>query len=125
MLPKRILVIDDEENICTIIKICLEYLGGWQVLVAKSSSEGLLLAEIELFDLILLDVVMPDMNGLALLRALRINPLTRKIPVILLTAGTQPLNSNECAQLGVAGVITKPFDPVDLPNQIRAFLIWE
>ncbi|MBW4628335.1 MAG: response regulator [Brasilonema octagenarum HA4186-MV1] len=125
MLPKRILVIDDEENLCTIIKISLEYLGGWQVLVATSSSEGLLLVQTELFDLILLDVVMPDMNGLVLLSALRINPVTRTIPVILLTASTQPVNSNESAQLGVAGVIIKPFDPVDLPNQIKVLLRWE
>lgn len=125
MLSKRILVIDDEENLCTIIKISLEYLGGWQVLVATSSSEGLLLAETELFDLILLDVVIPDMDGLVLLRALRINSVTRRIPVILLTARTQPVNSNESAHLGVVGVIIKPFDPVDLPNQIRAFLRWE
>ncbi|NMF65977.1 two-component system response regulator [Brasilonema octagenarum UFV-E1] len=125
MLPKRILVIDDEENLCTIIKISLEYLGGWQVLVATSSSEGLLLVQTELFDLILLDVVMPDMNGLVLLSALRINPVTRTIPVILLTASTQPVNSNESAQLGVAGIIIKPFDPVDLPNQIKVLLRWE
>ncbi|NJM68934.1 MAG: response regulator [Scytonema sp. RU_4_4] len=125
MLAKRILVIDDEANLCVVIKICLEYLGGWQVLTSQSGSEGLLLAETELPDAILLDVMMPDMNGLVLLHALRINPVTRTIPVILLTARTQLVSSNESVQLGVVGIIPKPFDPIELSNQVKVLLKWE
>ncbi|MGH8000165.1 MAG: response regulator [Brasilonema sp.] len=124
MFAKRILVIDDEENLCAVIKVCLEYLGGWQVLTSQSGSEGLLLAETEIPDAILLDVMMPDMNGLVLLYALRINPVTRTIPVILLTAKTQPLSSNESAHLSIAGVIPKPFDPIQLSDQVKVLLEW-
>ncbi|WP_017316535.1 response regulator [Mastigocladopsis repens] len=125
MLAKRILVIDDEKNLCSVIKICLEHIGGWQVLIAQSGSEGLLLAETELPDAILLDIMMPDMDGLVLLRALRINPVTRRIPVILLTAKTQPVDSNQSAHLGVLEVIPKPFDPLELVDQVALVLGWE
>lgn len=125
MLAKQILVIDDETNLCTVIKICLEHIGGWQVQIAQSGSQGLLLAETELPDAILLDVMMPDMDGLVLLSALRINPRTRTIPVIFLTAKVQPTDLNQYAQLGVAGVIAKPFDPLQLVDQIAQLLEWE
>ncbi|NMG10015.1 response regulator [Brasilonema sp. UFV-L1] len=125
MFAKRILVIDDERNLCAVIKVCLEHLGGWQVLISHSGSEGLLLAETEIPDAILLDVMMPDTNGLVLLYALRINAVTRTIPVILLTAKTHPISSNESAQLGIAGVIAKPFDPIQLSDQVKVLLEWE
>lgn len=125
MLPKRILLIDDETNLCTVIKVCLEHIGGWQVLISYSASEGLLLAETQLPNAILLDVMMPDMDGLVVLRALRINPVTRTIPVILLTAKPQPVDLNQSAQLGVVGVIPKPFDPIKLVDQVAQLLGWE
>lgn len=125
MLAKRILVIDDEINLCTVIKVCLEHIGGWQVLIAQSGSEGLVLAETELPDAILLDVMMPDMDGLVLLHALHINPVTQTIPVILLTAKPQPVNLNQSAQLSLVGVIPKPFDPIELADQVAELLGWE
>ncbi|MEI2577604.1 response regulator [Scytonema sp. PRP1] len=125
MLAKRILVIDDEINLCTVIKVCLEHIGGWQVLIARSASEGLALAATELPDAILLDVMMPDMDGLVLLHALHINPVTQTIPVILLTAKPQPVNLNQSAQLSLVGVIPKPFDPLELADQVAELLEWE
>lgn len=125
MLAKQILVIDDEANLSTVIKVCLEHIGGWQVLMAESGSQGLLLAETELPDAIVLDVMMPDMDGLVLLSALRMNPLTRTIPVIFLTAKVQPISLNQYAQLGVAGIIAKPFDPLQLVDHIAQLLEWE
>lgn len=125
MSTKRILVIDDEKNLCTIIKTCLEYLGGWQVLTSTEASNGLLLASTQLPDAILLDVIMPNINGLTVLTALQSHPRTRTIPVILLTAKVQMQDLKQYAQLSIAGVITKPFDPLKLAAQMAEVLEWE
>jgi CheY-like chemotaxis protein len=124
MLAKQILVIDDEKNLCSVIQACLEHLGGWRVLTARDSSEGILLAETELPDAILLDVMMPDMDGISLFRLLQNNVATRVIPVIFLTAKVQAIDLNEFAELGVAGVIAKPFDPLKLAEQVAEILGW-
>ena len=123
MFTKCILVIDDEKNLCTVIKACLENIGRWQVLTTQSGSEGLLLAETQQPDAIILDVMMPDIDGLTLFRMLQNNPLTQ-IPVILLTAKVQTVDLNQFAQLGVAGVIAKPFDPLKLAEQVAEILGW-
>ncbi|MDZ8055214.1 MAG: response regulator [Aulosira sp. ZfuVER01] len=125
MLAKRILVIDDEKNLCTVIQACLEYIGNWQVLVAQSGSEGLALATTEHPDAILLDVMMPDIDGMALFQKLQDNSTTREIPVILLTAKVQTVDLNEFSQLGVAGVIPKPFDPLRLSELVASTLGWQ
>ncbi len=124
MFTKCILVIDDEKNLCTVIKACLENIGRWQVLTTQSSSEGMLLAETEQPDAILLDVMMPDIDGIALFRAMQTNPHTTQIPVILLTAKVQTVDLNQFAQLSVAGVIPKPFDPLRLAEQVAEILGW-
>ncbi|WP_414586392.1 response regulator [Scytonema sp. PCC 10023] len=125
MSTKRILVIDDEKNLCTIIKTCLEYLGGWQVLTSTEASNGLLLASTQLPDAILLDVIMPNINGLTVLTALQSHPRTRTIPVILLTAQVEMQDLKQYAQLSIAGVIAKPFDPLKLAVQMAEVLEWE
>ena len=125
MSAKRILVIDDEQNLCSVIQACLEHLGGWMVLIATDSSQGLLLAETELPDAILLDVMMPDMDGVTLFGLLQKNAATRGIPVIFLTAKVQAMDLSEFADLGVAGVIAKPFDPLGLAQQVADILGWE
>nr|WP_211176321.1 response regulator [Brasilonema sp. UFV-L1] len=112
------MVIDDEKNLCLVIKACLENIGHWQVLTAFSASKGLILAQTQLPDVILLDVMMPDLDGLALFEQLQKNPLTQKIPVILMTAKVQQIDLKQYAQLGIIGVISKPFDPLKLVNQI-------
>ncbi|NJM68935.1 MAG: response regulator [Scytonema sp. RU_4_4] len=125
MSVKRVLVVDDEKNLCLVIKACLENIGHWHVLTAQSGNEGLVLAETELPDAILLDVMMPGMNGLAMFRALQNNPVTQKIPVILLTAKVQQVDLDQYAQLGIAGVLRKPFDPLKLVNQVVELMGWE
>lgn len=120
----RILVIDDEERIQEVVQTCLEILGGWEVLTAGSGNEGLLKAQTQQPDAILLDVSMPGMDGLAIFQRLQENPTTQSIPVILLTAKVQPADRERFAQLGVAGVITKPFDPVQLASQVAQALGW-
>ncbi len=124
MTTKQILLIDDEENLVSVIKICLQKLGGWTVLTALSGAEGLRQAEAFLPDAILLDVMMPDLDGLMVLRQLRVNPKTQIIPVILLTAKIQSAHQDEYAQLDIAGVLAKPFDPLKLAHHIAEILNW-
>lgn len=124
MTTRRILVIDDDEAIQEIIQACLEDLGGWEVLLAASGSQGLVIAASEPLDGILLDVSMPEMNGFETLRKLQDHPTTQTIPVTLLTARVQPEDKEHFAQLGIAGLILKPFDPMTLVEQVAAVFGW-
>lgn len=125
MANRRILVIDDEDGIREIIQICLEAVAGWQVFTAASGSEGLINAQNTLPDAILLDVMMPDMDGPTTFRRLRANALTQDIPTILLTAKAKVSEQQQFINLGVTGVITKPFKAQDLVDQMRAILDWK
>lgn len=122
MAIDKILVIDDEEDIRGLIQTCLELTGGWQVLAAFSGTEGLTKAEVEQPDAILLDMMMPEMDGLATLQKLRSNPLTKHIAIILLTAKGRTIEPSQLAQLDVRGIISKPFKPLELANQIKTLL---
>jgi len=124
MTAKRVLVIDDEAMILEVIQGCLEELGGMEVLTAASGVEGLQVAQTALPDGILLDVSMPGLDGLEVLRQLQANAVTRSIPVVLLTARVQPEDRAKFAQAGVAGVILKPFDPIALADQVAAVFEW-
>ncbi len=124
MTAKRILLVDDEENLVSVIQICLQKLGGWTVLTATSGLEGLRCAETEQPDAILLDVMMPDLDGLTVLRRLKENPKTQNIPVILITAKMQSAYQSEYAQLGLAGLLAKPFDPLELAKRVAKILDW-
>lgn len=123
MTMKRILIIDDEQDIREATQICLEISGEWEVLTASSGAEGLLTAASEQPDAILLDVMMPDMDGLTTFQELQAHPLTQNIPVILLTAKAQPAEQRQFTRIQVAAVITKPYDPFTLANQIEQVLI--
>lgn len=120
----RILVIDDEDDIREVAQLCLEMVGGWEVLTAGSGSEGLTQAVAEQPDAILLDVMMPNMDGLATLRHLQANIVTQHIPVILLTAKVQSADQHRFAELGVTAMIVKPFNPLNLASQVAKALGW-
>ncbi|MBE9224014.1 response regulator [Phormidium sp. LEGE 05292] len=122
MMSKKILVVDDDGAIQEVIKTCLEDLAGWQVLLAGSGLEGLLIANSEPLDAILLDISMPKMNGIEMLQKLQENSTTRKIPVFLLTATTLSLDRQQLKQ--VAGVIVKPFNIIKLVEQMSQSLGW-
>ena len=122
MTMKRILIIDDEQDIREATQICLEVSGEWEVLTASSGAEGLVTAASEQPDAILLDVMMPDMDGLTTFQHLQAHPLTQHIPVILLTAKAQPAEQRQFTQIQVAAVITKPYDPFTLASQIEHVL---
>lgn len=124
MTTKRILVIDDEDGIREIIQICLEAAAGWEVETAASGREGLATAQSMQPDAILLDVMMPDMDGPTTFERLQSNAATRHIPTILLTAKAKVSEQQQFIDLGLTGVITKPFKAQDLVNQIRKILGW-
>ncbi|WP_416668053.1 response regulator [Egbenema bharatensis] len=124
MMTKRILIIDDEYDIRAVAQLTLKTIGGWNVLSAASGHQGLDKAAEEQPDAILLDVMMPDMDGIETFRALQANPTTQSIPVILMTAKVQASEQRRFAELAVAGIITKPFKAIKLPEQIAKILGW-
>lgn len=123
-MPKHILVIDNEPYIQEIAQICLRTVAGWHVSTASSGQEGMTKAAAAQPDAILLDVMMPDMDGVATFQALQDNPTTQLIPVILLTAKVQASDRQRYAELGVKATIAKPFDPLQLAAQVSAALGW-
>jgi CheY-like chemotaxis protein len=123
-MSHRILIIDDEEDIRDVAALSLETVAGWDVVIASSGAQGLARAIEHLPDAILLDVMMPGMDGPTTLRELRKNPVTAKIPVLLLTAKVQASDQRRFADLGVEAVLFKPFDPMTLSTQISAVLGW-
>lgn len=125
MATKRVLIIDDEETIQTVVKFGINMAAGWDVLTASSGPQGIQTAQTELLDVILLDVMMPEMDGIATFQALQTYPETERIPVIFLTAKAQTVEKRQFNELGVSGVITKPFNSLDLPGQIAKILHWE
>ncbi len=124
MTPRRILVIDDEEDIQEILQTSLEIIAGWKVLKARSGLEGLAKAAAEQPDAILLDVMMPAMDGAATFKRLQADAATRHIPVILLTARVQSADRRALGELGAPGLIAKPFDPLTISHRIGAILGW-
>jgi CheY-like chemotaxis protein len=122
---KRILVIDDEEAILEVIKCCLEDLGGWEVKTANSGKEGVSLAKNYSFDAVILDVSMPEMDGIQTFEKLQENPVTNYLPVVLLTAKVQPNDRDRFSQLKIAGTLAKPFDPMTLVQQVTNVLHWD
>jgi CheY-like chemotaxis protein len=124
-MSRRILIIDDEEDIRDVAALSLETIAGWQVMVANSGSQGLARAIEHQPDAILLDVMMPGMDGPTTFRELRKNPATAQIPVLLLTAKVQSSDQRRFADLGVEAVLLKPFDPLTLSTQIAGVLGWK
>jgi CheY-like chemotaxis protein len=123
-MSKRVLIVDDEIGIRKITKISLEAIAQWEVLMGASGQEGLTIAQAEHPDAILLDVMMPGMDGIATLQQLQANPTTQTIPVILLTAKAQISEQRQFAELPIAGIITKPFTAPDLVKRMRLLLGW-
>jgi CheY-like chemotaxis protein len=123
-MPHSILIIDDEDDIREVAALSLETVAGWQVFTASSGTQGLARAIEHQPDAILLDVMMPGMDGPTTFRELRKNAATSKIPVLLLTAKVQSSDQRRFADLGVEAILFKPFDPLTLSNQIASVLGW-
>ena len=122
---KRILVIDDAEDIREVAQVSLEVVGGWEVLTASSGREGVAKALAEQPDAILLDVMMPDQDGPTTFLQLQANHATQHIPVILFTAKALAGDRRMFADLGVVSVIAKPFEPMALAAQVAEALGWD
>ena len=125
MSNRRILVIDDESDIREVTKMALEVTKGWTVLTAASGSEGIQTASEEAPDAILLDLMMPIMDGFATLELLRADERVAHIPVILFTAKDHRSAAERAAEVGDVGLIEKPFDPLTLGDQVAGMLGWE
>jgi len=123
-MPHRILIIDDEDDIREVAALSLETVAGWEVAMASSGAQGLARAAEYRPDAILLDVMMPGMDGPSTFRELKKNPVTACIPVLLLTAKVQGNDQKRFADLGVEAVLFKPFDPLTLSTQIAGVLGW-
>lgn len=119
----RILIVEDEPDIQAIAQLALEAVGGFIVRVCGSGAEALVIAPDFAPDLILLDVMMPGMNGLMAMQALRELPATAATPVMFITAKVQPQEIARYRELGALDVIPKPFDPMTLAATISA--AWE
>lgn len=124
MTTRRILIIDDEEAILAVAKLSLKMMTEWEVVTATSGPEGVIKAETEQPDVVLLDVMMPQMDGITTFKQLQENSKTQTIPVILLTAKAQATEQRQYKEIGVADVITKPFNSLTLANQIAKILDW-
>lgn len=125
MSAKKILIIDDDEDILEVAQLTFEAVSSWQVFTATSGYEGIFKAQAEQPDAILLDMMMPEMDGVATFNQLQGNTSTENIPVVLLTAKLQSMDKQRFANLKVAGMIPKPFDPMKLTNQVEEILGWE
>src|ERR1700761_6387123 len=122
---RRVLIIDDEDDIREVASLSLEATADWTILTASSGREGIRVAAAEKPDAILMDVMMPEMDGPTTFKQLQLNPETAGIPVVLLTAKVQGVDQRRFAGLGVAAILFKPFDPLTLASQISESLGWK
>ncbi|WP_271253007.1 response regulator [Pseudanabaena sp. Chao 1811] len=121
---KTIVLIDDEEYICQIVKTCVEVFSNWKIITARSAKEGLAAIAITHPDAILLDMLMPNMDGFAVLKRLKASTKSVDIPIVLLTARADLAEAHKIAELGVQGVIVKPFHPTQITSELSQILNW-
>ena len=120
---QRVLYVEDDADIRTIASMALEVVGGFTLKACASGAEALAAAEVFAPQLLLLDVMMPGMDGPTTLARLRELPATRDVPVIFMTAKVQASEVEQYKALGALGVISKPFDPMALAGQVQA--LWQ
>jgi two-component system alkaline phosphatase synthesis response regulator PhoP len=120
-LPK-VLVVEDDPDIQALIQMSLEFTGGYEVVVAPDGPTGLEAAQRERPEMILLDAMMPGMDGFEVCRRLKANADTAAIPVVFLTAKAQAAEIQEGLSLGAAGYLTKPFDPMTLKDDLEGLV---
>lgn len=121
---KTILLVDDEDDIREVAQMSLEVTAGWSIEGADSGQKGIEKALELKPDVILLDVMMPDMDGPTTFKKMRELPDLQQTPVILMTAKVQASDLEQFKTIGVSGVIAKPFDPMSLADQVKDILSW-
>lgn len=123
MTASTLLLVDDDGAARRVAGLALTHVGGWQVEAVSSGPAAIeAIAGGVLPDVVLLDLIMPEMNGYEVLRQLRRDPRTSEVPVIFFTGQRWAQERPPPTELGVAGVIAKPFDPMRLPVQVRRLL---
>ncbi len=123
-MTRTILVVDDEPDIRELARLGLEMVGGYRVVVADSGTAAATLTEEVRPDAVLLDVQMPGMDGPATLAALRSGQVGATVPVVFLTASVQEAQLADLLRLDVVTVLSKPFDPMTLHQQVSQVLGW-
>ena len=124
MTAKRLLLIDDNEDNRNLVKFALERNSEWQVMTAADGIEGVTKAELERPDVILLDFVMPSLDGYLVCEILKSNLFTCSIPIIFMTAIAQNIVLDRLESTLAEGVITKPFNPIQLHSRIAEMCEW-
>jgi CheY-like chemotaxis protein len=124
-MTRRILVVDDDDLARRAVADSLHTMAGWDVAEAYCGAQAIESARQDQPDAILLDVMMPAMDGPAMLGKLRSARATSHIPIVLLTANVKAANDGSFAHLPVAGVLLKPFDPLRLAGQVANALGWD
>ena len=119
---KKVLLVEDDEDIQKVARISLQFRGGWDVTLAMDGEQALSVAAKERPDLILLDCMMPKMDGYETCGRLKQDPKLRDIPVIFLTARAQETEVKKGLLLGALGYLIKPFNPMSLAAEIKQIL---
>lgn len=119
MYKKRILLIDDEDDFCKLVKMNLELIGNFEVTTATNGKKGIKLAKKLKPDLILLDILMPGIDGFAVLQRLKEDENTIEIPVVMLTAKGDEVSKTKASELYDEEYITKPIEAPDLKARIE------
>ena len=114
----RALIIDDDRDLLLLVRKTLEFMAGWEVVTAASGAAGIELARSAAPNVVLVDVMMPEMDGYEVCRRLKGDGATARLPIVLLTA-RRDLDQQRLAETGAAGVVFKPFQPDQLARQLR------
>ena len=123
-MRRRVLLVDDEPDVRAVARLCLERVGGWEVVEATSGAEAVVAAQDGGFDAVLLDVMMPGLDGPGTFLRLQADARTADLPVVLLTARVERPDRERWLELGIRGVLAKPFDPMRLSADIADLLGW-
>lgn len=123
-MSRRLLLVDDEDTIREIAQLSLERVGDWEVIATASGQEAIEAAQREgPVDVVLLDVMMPGLDGPSTMRALRADSLGYEVPFVFLTAKLQAADRERLTEIGAAGVIAKPFDPMSLADELDRIIV--
>lgn len=122
-MSRTVLVVDDDDSIRMVAEVALETVGGWEVLSVDNGHTAVEVAVSQQPEAVLLDVMMPGLDGIATLTLLKADPATRAIPVVLVTAKIG-VGDTEWEGLDIVGVIAKPFDPMTLASDVAALVGW-
>ena len=119
---ERVCYVEDDEDIQRVVRVSLERIGKMSVEIVTDPTRAIEAMQAFKPDLVMLDWMMPVMDGPALFRQMKQHPETSALPVVFITAKAAQRDLDELAALGAAGTVSKPFSPKDLPEQLRA--IW-